>query len=89
MRPPNALVGTIRQAVESFPMQPDCFGQAARTMADWRNYALIRFGDVVVHSGVSLNKATEARIAKDCGVSNFIQTDSAIRPSLIANVGFS
>ena len=68
-------------------MQPDCFGQAARTMA--RNYALIRFGDVVVHSGVSLNKATEARIAKDCGVSNFIQTDSAIRPSLIANVGFS
>lgn len=41
----------------------------------------------MVHSGVRLNKATEARIAKDCGVSNFIQTDSAIRPSLIANVG--
>jgi hypothetical protein len=41
------------------------------------------------NSGVRLNKATEAQIAKDCGVSNFIQTDSAIGPSLIASVGFS
>ncbi len=70
-------------------MRPTVSGRQQEQWRDWRNYALIRFGDVVVDSGVKLNKATEAQIAKDCGVSNFIQTDSAIRPSLIANVGFS
>jgi hypothetical protein len=29
----QTLVSAIRQAVESFPMQPNCFGQAERTMA--------------------------------------------------------